>query len=181
MTSGEFVRHDVPSVPAESVGAVLLRDLIDPQSLPIRLREEFTNRPWPSHDLGRRLVDMAYVPPPLHQALPSWTLEIVADTQVRINGRTANVRDSNLELLNLMLLTRDWVLRAEDYCALGFAACGQSSDASLRRFKWARRRLQQKAAPNELFYNQKLTAERAYTRLYCLNPALRLADRRAFD
>ena len=152
-------------------GVLLLSDTVDVQQLPVRLRTSFANRPWPTHELGYKIVGHPYIPPALTDpSSKAWTMEIIDDDQIRINRVTKNVSGHKLELLNLLFLTYDWKLRTDEYTALGFAS---QTDEHLRSriFGVTRKRLAGMMKPHTIFDS----LERG---VYRINPAVSIVDER---
>lgn len=163
------------------IGAVTLAAVVDIPSLPVRLQQGFAQRPWPTHELHQQIVERKYLPVmPTISSPESWTLEIVEDYRVRINGaeKTELVRGLRLELFNLLLLTRDWYLRLSDYRALGFARLRTTSHVD-SVFQGSLKRLQSIASPHPIVLNTNCPDEGAY--VYALHPAVRVVDRREFQ
>lgn len=157
------------------MGGVLLLDTVDPDSLPVRLREGFVGRPWPLHGLDEKLVCPEFIPQiPKVSDAGMWDLEIIGDEKVRIDGKQKNMRGNNLALLNLMFLTRDWHLRGDEYFALGFADYLQTLRERTSLLDLTRSRLRKIAAPHTIFERR----ERAYSIPDRLNQAVRILDLR---
>lgn len=90
--------------------------------MPVRLRGNFMDRPWPQQpDFGERIVDTYHVPPAMPESPHNGSvLEIVGDTAIKLDGRSRNFRPEarSLQLLNILLLTRGFFVRHDDFVAL---------------------------------------------------------------
>lgn len=163
--------------PAIAAGAVLLRNVVDADTLPIRLREGFLDRPWPSRNLDDQLVSREFMPivPAMHSP-EAWTLDIVDDHRLRLEGVNRKIGGNTLVLLNLLLLSRDWSLRSDELHALGFANYLSPWKAT-RIFDLSSQRLRELFATRSIFQNQL----RVHSGAYRLNPAVRIVDRREFE
>lgn len=166
---------DFSNIPAAYLGGFILRDCIRVEDLPIRLNQDFVYRPWPKHDLRDKIVHRAFVP--IVSVAPpdaAWVLEVVGDEKIRINGKNRKISGELLVFFNLMLLTRDWALRGDEFVALGFGGDRMTSKAKTMLFTSMRHRLRHKIVPHDIFTIQNRTSGDAFR----LNPAMQLVDRR---
>ncbi|HJQ09092.1 MAG TPA: hypothetical protein VJ836_06450 [Candidatus Saccharimonadales bacterium] len=145
----------------ESIGRVTLGLLVEHgrapyiTELPHRLQiAGFADRPWPTHSLYDRLVDIRYIPPLTmpngFKLIPQdiWELKIIDNVRVNVDGRVHRLRGDQLAVLNIYLLTRDMTLLDNEAVRLGFAPRGTTFMRN--SFAQARRELANKMGPHRL-------------------------------
>jgi hypothetical protein len=154
------------------LGAVSLREFLGTagvRQLPLHLQDKFTYRPWPTHSLDERIIDLDYVPwtPP---GAPETIghVEVVGSHTIMIDGQARMVKGNKLRLLNVYLLTRDWALRYEELRQLASDPVDQEGYVTAKGENYAR--LHALVAPYKLLVDMP-----GHTQMSGLNPNLRFS------